>query len=114
MGNAMFEAIACGTEARAVKNMKIEIPETELLAGLAEEAAELAQAALKLRRAIDGTNPTPYGKDVCYASLMEELSNVELYLEQLEIDRDMVEAVKEAKRARWVSRLKLSTGLSTM
>jgi hypothetical protein len=35
------------------------LPLTELLAGVAEEAAELAQAALKLRRAYDGTNPTP-------------------------------------------------------
>lgn len=35
------------------------IPVCELLAGLAEEAAELTQAALKLRRCYDGTNPTP-------------------------------------------------------
>ena len=30
----------------------------ELLCGLAEEASELSQAALKLRRAIDNKNPT--------------------------------------------------------
>lgn len=35
------------------------LPEAEVLAQLAEEVAELAQAALKLRRALDGTNPTP-------------------------------------------------------
>lgn len=35
------------------------LPKTEILAQLAEEASELAQAALKLRRALDGTNPTP-------------------------------------------------------
>lgn len=31
------------------------LPKTEILAQLAEEASELAQAALKLRRALDGT-----------------------------------------------------------
>lgn len=31
----------------------------ELLAGLAEEATELAQAALKMRRTLDKSNPTP-------------------------------------------------------
>lgn len=35
------------------------LPKTEILAQLAEEASELAQAALKLRRALDGANPTP-------------------------------------------------------
>lgn len=35
------------------------LPKTEILAQLAEEASELAQAALKMRRALDGTNPTP-------------------------------------------------------
>lgn len=32
---------------------------TDLLCQLAEEASELAQAALKLKRAMEGTNPTP-------------------------------------------------------
>ena len=32
---------------------------SERVAQLAEEAAELAQAALKYRRALDGVNPTP-------------------------------------------------------
>lgn len=31
------------------------LPKTEILAQLAEEASELTQAALKLRRALDGT-----------------------------------------------------------
>lgn len=35
------------------------LPDTEILAQLEEEASELAQAALTLRRALDGTNPTP-------------------------------------------------------
>lgn len=34
------------------------LPTAELLAQLAEEAAEVAQAALKLRRCYDGRNPS--------------------------------------------------------
>ncbi len=41
------------------------LPKTEILAQLAEEASELAQAALKLRRALDGTNPTPKSVEEC-------------------------------------------------
>ncbi len=33
------------------------LPKTEILAQLAEEASEMAQTVLKLRRALDGTNP---------------------------------------------------------
>lgn len=34
------------------------LSDAEIIAQLEEEASELAQAALKLRRALDGTNPT--------------------------------------------------------
>lgn len=44
------------------------LPKTEILAQLAEEASELAQAALKLRRALDGTNPTPKSVEECSKS----------------------------------------------
>lgn len=52
------------------------LPETELLSQLAEEAAELAQAALKLRRALDGTNPTPKSVSECREALREEYTDV--------------------------------------
>lgn len=42
-------------EARRIINT---LPYEERLTQLAEECAELSQVALKLRRAIDGTNPT--------------------------------------------------------
>ncbi len=42
-----------------VAYIKEHLPKAEILCQLAEEASELAQAALKLRRALDGTNPTP-------------------------------------------------------
>lgn len=37
----------------------------DLLCQLAEEASELAQAALKLKRAMEGTNPTPKSVEEC-------------------------------------------------
>lgn len=39
------------------------LPEEELLAQLAEECSEAAKAALKLRRARDGVNPTPVSEE---------------------------------------------------
>ena len=52
------------------------LPKTEILAQLAEEASELAQAALKLRRALDGTNPTPKSVAECEANLIEEFADI--------------------------------------
>ena len=81
------------------------LPVTELLAGLAEEAAELAQAALKLRRAYDRTNPTPVTEENAYDALLEEIADVELYLDQLSINRQRIEEIKGVKAFRWVKRL---------
>lgn len=50
--------------------------EAEVLAQLAEEAAELAQAALKLRRVVDGRNPTPVTEQEARQNLMEEYTDV--------------------------------------
>lgn len=52
------------------------LPKTEILAQLAEEASELAQAALKLRRALDGTNPTPKSVEECQKAFEEEYADV--------------------------------------
>lgn len=54
------------------------LPKAEILAQLAEEAAELAQAALKLRRALDGVNPTPVSVDEAFNNLIEEMADVDL------------------------------------
>ena len=51
------------------------LPKTEILAQLAEEASELAQAALKLRRALDGTNPTPKNVEECLENIQEEMAD---------------------------------------
>ena len=81
------------------------IPVTELLAGLAEECAELAQAALKLRRCYDGTNPTPADPDIQYECFLEEIGDVELYLDQMSINRKVIADYKAAKLERWQKRL---------
>ena len=81
------------------------IPVTELLAGLAEEATELAQAALKLRRCYDGTNPTTADPDIQYECFLEEIGDVELYLDQMSINRQVIADYKAAKLERWQKRL---------
>lgn len=83
------------------------IPQTELLAQLAEEATELAHAALKLRRAHDGTNPTPVSRGDALAAVKEEIADVWLLLELLGLDQydaDFVR-VKREKLDRWIRRL---------
>lgn len=48
----------------------------EILAQMAEELAEAAQAALKLRRALGDINPTPKTIPECWESLEEEIGDV--------------------------------------
>lgn len=43
---------------------------------MSEEYSEGAQAALKLRRALDGTNPTPKTIEECWENLKEEFGDV--------------------------------------
>lgn len=56
--------------------IKSRLPDTEILAQLAEECSELAQAAHKLRRALDGTNPTPVTAGDARKNLLEEYLDV--------------------------------------
>lgn len=60
------------------------LPKTEILAQLAEEASELAQAALKLRRALDGTNPTPKSVEECRKAFEEEYADVMVCIHTLQ------------------------------
>ena len=93
------------------------LPKTEILAQLAEEASELAQAALKLRRALDGTNPTPKSVEECLENIQEEMANVFVCLtmfgKSAERDRiliynrymEKIIKIENEKKARWLSRL---------
>lgn len=84
------------------------LPVEELLAQLAEEAAELSQAALKLRRVYDGRNPTPVKASEAFASLREELADVRLCAQVLGLNQSQVEQDKiiDHKLTRWCERLR--------
>lgn len=81
----------------------------EVLTQLAEEAAELAQAALKLRRALTGTNPTPRSVKECEQGLVEELADVNTCLTvldfKMELDWETAVTMIGKKTARWAQRL---------
>lgn len=79
----------------------------ELLAGMAEEAAELSQAALKLRRTIDKSNPTPVSTSEASHRLNEEFADVVLCAAALGLDREEVERFIREKAARWSMRLEV-------
>ncbi len=82
------------------------LTQDELLAGLAEEASELAQAALKLRRVMTGYNPTPVNYRDAVKDLNEEIADVLLYLEQIStMNNDTVRNIRNKKLARWITRL---------
>ena len=61
-----------------------------------------------MRRAIDGTNPTPVTQKTATDALLEEFADVTL-CGRLLLSREQQEtmkAVREKKKARWVARLK--------
>lgn len=83
------------------------LPQDELLLQLAEEAAELSQAAMKLRRVMDGRNPTPVGYQMAVKNLNEEMADVLLCADQISsLDDEQIAMTKKSKMARWLDRLK--------
>jgi NTP pyrophosphatase (non-canonical NTP hydrolase) len=86
---------------------------SEILAQMAEEGAELVQAALKLRRAIDKKNPTPKNVGECSDNLTEEFADVlvclTVFAEAFDVDfdslMDEIGDIGEAKMKRWAERL---------
>lgn len=51
------------------------LSDEDILCQIAEEASELAKAALKLRRAITQTNPTPVSDEEAVDSIIEEYAD---------------------------------------
>lgn len=80
----------------------------ERLVQLAEEATELAQAALKYRRSWDDENPTPVSPYVAFSNLLEEIDDVVLCIETLDVKGDISQRSyrRDRKLIRWVKRLK--------
>lgn len=93
---------------RDFEHIKQALPTAELLAQLAEEALELAHATLKLRRALDRTNPTPTTPSDALDAVVEELADVSLLFDLLEMEqyRDDIDKIKHSKLMRWNKRLK--------
>lgn len=83
------------------------VTQEELLALLAEEAIELAHAALKLRRTYDSSNPTPVKRSAAFANLKEEMADVGLVVTVLDLDRYQPEImrIEREKLKRWLNRL---------
>lgn len=87
--------------------IKEKVSNLELLAGLAEEASELAQAALKLRRVLDPykQNPTPKKEDEAFEDLHQEIADVKLYIKMLDVNNNYIDKIMEKKEKRWEDRL---------
>lgn len=81
----------------------------EILAQMAEEAAELSQACLKLRRAIRQDNPTPVPQENAINDLAEEWADVALCMSLLGKkyipDPELVQRSISYKAQRWADRL---------
>lgn len=92
---------------RLNEKIKQHIPQDELLAQLAEECAELSQAALKLRRALTGINPTPVTVEEARKNLVEETADVYNVLGLLldAVENAEIYDIIRRKKARWVKRL---------
>lgn len=77
----------------------------EVMAQLGEESAELAKAALKYRRALDGHNPTTVDLAEAENNLQEEFADVLMCMVILVINDKTVANIIRYKMLRWVSRL---------
>lgn len=89
-----------------------EIGLSAVLGQLAEECAELAQAALKLQRIEEGKNPTPVTREDAAANLLEEGSDVELCMQILNSSglKTWDPDIAVSKQRRWEDRIKRSRG----
>ncbi len=89
--------------------VRAKLSDPELLAQLAEEAAELAQAALKMRRVMDRSNPTPVTFQEAHNNLLEEICDVETCVAALLYNTPTAVKVRVDLRAvkleRWAGRL---------
>lgn len=88
-------------------DIKGKIGEQELLLGLVEECGELIKAVVKYHRAQSQANPTPVSSEEAQRNIIEEIADVQCYLQQLlEIDDWMrVADMIELKMERWKLRL---------
>lgn len=96
------------THRETINEIRKTVSKDDLLCQLAEECSELAQAALKLRRAITKTNPTPVTYNQALEDLMEEAADVLLCLRILpEVEENgyIIDIGIAEKAERWLNRL---------
>lgn len=79
---------------------------------LAEESAELLQAALKMARIMRGENPTPVTRMQAEKNLIEEYTDVRLCAKDLGLRKDSATARAKLQRfqRRWDEKEKLVDG----
>ena len=82
-----------------------DLPEETRLIQLAEESAELAQAALKVIRARRGD--TPISEESARSNLLEEIADVFVCADVLttSADRLKIRAIRQRKKERWELRI---------
>lgn len=97
-----------------IEQIRKKLDTPELLCQLSEEASELAQAALKLRRAITGINPTPVSVEEATDDLEEEIADVMLCLSVAGFSNHPAKYKKamDAKAQRWATRLERTSPLN--
>ena len=84
--------------------IKSHVSEADKYDQLAEEAAELAQAASKMARVIRGSNPTPNGKIEAMKDLIEEYTDVFLIANDI-LDLAPNVLTRISKLNRWRGRI---------
>ena len=91
------------------------LSDEDILCQIAEEAAELAKAALKLRRAMTQTNPTPVTVGEAVDDLFEEYGDTVgsflVWAKKNSLDNEIYETSNEniySKFDRWAQRIKES------
>lgn len=78
---------------------------------VAEEAVELAHAAMKMQRILTGTNTTPVTEKEAMGKVMEEICDLYNALEVLKLDVSLkYEGIRKKKMARWVELIKKAGG----
>lgn len=86
------------------------VSQTSRLMQVAEEAAELIQAAAKLARIKAGDNPAAVSREQAMQNLVEEIADVKIAIDALQLDDILpnraVEEVEREKLDRWFERVK--------
>lgn len=89
----------------SIKQIREKVPVPDIFDQLAEEAAELAQAANKMARVMRGTNPANIDEKEAMKNVIEEYTDIHVVAKDiLELQVDELQA--DYKIDRWAKRLK--------